>query len=238
MRQAAHSIAHNLGALRQTIADAARSAGRHSEDVRLIAVSKTHSAAAIEAAIAAGQREFGENTVQEAMTKIPRFADRLLTWHFVGYLQSNKAKFIPGNFSWLHSLDSVKLAERVSRVAVSTDAVVNTLVEVNITRDPATHGIVPEMLYALLDDLVKRELPGIKLRGLMAMGPHPASESEVRAAFANLRELRDMCRQRFGITDFAELSMGMSGDYVEAIKEGSTMVRIGTAIFGERIYAE
>lgn len=236
MQQPAPAIARKLLQLRHKIADTARGAGRDPGEVRLIAISKTHSPEAIEAAIAADQRDFGENTVQEALGKIACFTSADVTWHFVGHLQSNKAKFVPGNFAWLHSLDSVKLAERLSRLAVEKDAPVNALVEVNITRDPARHGIVPEMLYALLDELLKRELTGIKLRGVMAMGPYPASESEMRAAFSSVRELRDHCRERFSLNEFTELSMGMSGDYVEAVKEGATMVRIGTAIFGERDY--
>jgi len=231
------TIAANLERLRTTITDAARQAGRHPQDVKLIAVSKTQSAEAVAAAMAAGQRVFGESTVQDALTKIPHFAGQALEWHFIGHLQSNKARYIPGNFAWVHSLTSVKLAERLARLAREQDTTINTLIEVNITRDPAKHGLSPEDVAARLDELLKENLAGIQLRGLMAIGPHPATEFERRASFAALRQLRDECAQRFALPGFTELSMGMSGDFVEAILEGSSMIRIGTALFGERNYS-
>ena len=231
------TIAANLERLRATLADAAQRAGRHPADVKLIAVSKTQPAEAVAAAIAAGQRVFGESTVQDALTKIPQFAGQALEWHFIGRLQSNKARFIPGNFAWLHSLTSLKLAERLARLAQEQNTMINTLIEVNITRDPAKHGLAPEDVVPRLEELLKANLAGIPLRGLMAIGPHPATEFERRASFAALRKLRDDCAQRFALPGFTELSMGMSGDFVEAILEGSTMVRVGTALFGERNYS-
>ena len=231
------TIAANLERLRASLADAAHRAGRHPQDVKLIAVSKTQPAAAVAAAIAAGQRVFGENTVQDALTKIPRFAGQGLEWHFIGHLQSNKARFIPGNFAWVHSLASVKLAQRLARLAQEQNVSVNTLIEVNITRDPAKHGVSPDDIAPLLEQLLTANLSGIHLRGLMAIGPHPATESERRVSFAALRKLRDDCAQHFALPGFTELSMGMSGDFIEAIQEGSTLVRIGTAIFGERDYS-
>ena len=116
--------------------------------------------------------------------------------------------------------------------------VLDALFEVNVTRDPAKHGLPPEELASLLDTLLKGGHPGLRLRGLMTLGPHPATEADSRASFAHLRTLRDDCRKRFGLQSFSELSMGMSGDYAAAIKEGSTIVRIGTAIFGERDYSK
>lgn len=231
------TIAANLERLRATLADAAQRAGRHPADVKLIAVSKTQPAEAVAAAIAAGQRVFGESTVQDALTKIPQFAGQALEWHFIGRLQSNKARFIPGNFAWVHSLTSLKLAERLARLAQEQNTMINTLIEVNITRDPAKHGLAPEDVAPRLDELLKANLAGIPLRGLMAIGPHPATEFERRASFAALRKLRDDCVRRFALPGFTELSMGMSGDFVEAILEGSTMVRVGTALFGERNYS-
>jgi PLP dependent protein len=239
MNSATHGalIAANLEHLRAALADTAQRAGRRVEDVKLIAVSKTQSPQAVAAAVAAGQRLFGENTVQEALTKIPHFTGQGLEWHFIGHLQSNKARFIPGNFTWVHSLASVKLAERLARLAQEQNTMVNALIEVNITRDPAKHGVAPEDLAPLLDELLKADLSGIQLRGLMAIGPHPATESERRVAFAAVRKLRDDCMQRYALPGLTELSMGMSGDFVEATQEGATMVRLGTAIFGERAYA-
>ena len=230
------TVAGNLARVRAEIAAAARAAGRKPEEIRLIAVSKTHPGEAVVAAIAAGQMDFGENTVQEALTKIPLY--KSATWHMIGHLQSNKAKSIPGNFGWVHSIDSLKLAQRLSRLAQEKGVVLDALFEVNVTRDPAKHGLPPEELAPLLDTLLKDAHPGLRLRGLMALGPYPATEADSRACFARLRELRDDCRKRFGLQDFTELSMGMSGDYAAAILEGSTMVRIGTAIFGERDHSK
>lgn len=233
----ATTIAANLERLRAALADTAQRVGRRPEEVKLIAVSKTQPAAAVAAAVAAGQRLFGENTVQEALTKIPQFAGQGLEWHFIGHVQSNKARFIPGNFAWVHSLDSVSLAQRLARLTQEQKTTVNALIEVNITRDPAKHGVAPQDLGPLLEQLLKLNLAGIQLRGLMAIGPHPATESERRASFAAVRTLRDDCAQRFALPGFTELSMGMSDDFIEAIQEGSTLVRVGTALFGQRTYA-
>jgi pyridoxal phosphate enzyme (YggS family) len=232
------SISENLQRLRATIARTAERAGRRAGDVQLVAVSKTQPLEAVAAAVAAGQRVFGENAVQEALAKIRAFPAPGLEWHFVGHLQSNKAKFIPGNFAWLHSLDSLKLASRLSRLAQDRQTGINALIEVNVTRDPGKHGIAPEQLVPLLDQLLRENLGGIHLRGLMALGPHPATSDELRVSFAALRHLRDDCAQRFALPGFTELSMGMSGDFVEAIQEGATFVRLGTAVFGHRIYAD
>jgi PLP dependent protein len=230
------AISENLQRLRTAIARAAERAGRRAGEVQLIAVSKTQPLEAVAAAIAAGQRLFGENAVQEALLKIQAFPELGLEWHFIGHLQSNKAKSVPGSFSWLHSLDSLKLASRLSRLAQDKQATVKALIEVNMTRDPGKHGIAPEQLAPLLDQLLAEDLHGIRLRGLMTLGPHPATSDELRATFAGLRQLRDDCAQRFALPDFTELSMGMSGDFVEAILEGSTFVRLGTAVFGHRTY--
>jgi PLP dependent protein len=230
------TIAHNLAQVRASIAAAATDAGREPEEIRLIAVSKTLPPAYVAAAVAAGLGDFGENTLQDALTKIPAFADQHLTWHFIGHLQSNKAKLIPGNFAWLHSLDSASLAQRLSRKVPETGVPLQTLIEVNITRAASKYGVLAEALFPLLDELLSAPLPGIALRGLMVIGPHPASDAELRRAFAAVRELRDAAAQRYPLPGFTELSMGMSGDYAAAIKEGSTMLRIGTAIFGARAY--
>ncbi len=231
------NIAHNLEALRQAMAEAARAAGRHPAEVRLIAVSKTQPPQAVRAAIAARQLEFGESTVQEALGKIPQLRCYGAIWHFIGHLQSNKAKFIPGNFHWVHSLDSLKLAEQLDRRAREAGVQIQVLIEVNVTGDPRKHGVAVGELEALIEQWLATPPANLALRGLMTIGPYPASESEVRASFAKLRELRDRCRSRFGLRDFTELSMGMSGDYPAAIQEGATLVRIGTAIFGQRPYA-
>jgi hypothetical protein len=235
-------IASNLARLRAEIAAAAQSVRRNPADITLIAVSKTHPIASIETALAAGQHVFGENTIQEALPKIAHFAHRgppseiSPEWHFIGHLQSNKAKSIPSNFSWLHSLDSLKLAQRLHRFAQEQHTSVNALIEVNITRDPRKHGVAPPDVAPLLERLLAQDLASIRLRGLMTIGLYPAAEPEIRRTYAALRDLREECQRRFDLPAFGHLSMGMSGDYIEAVKEGATLLRIGTAIFGERDY--
>lgn len=228
------TIAENLERLRAEIDTAATRAGRPTHEIKLIAVSKKQPLESIAAAIAAGQRAFGENTTQEALTKIPWFAGQGLEWHFIGHLQSNKSRFIPGNFACLHSLDSLKLAQRLEQQAQVRESTLDCLLEINITHDPAKHGLLPELTEPLLDQLLKANFSNLSLRGLMTIGPHPASENERRTAFAALRQLRERCAQRYALPAFTQLSMGMSDDFREAIAEGSTLVRIGSAIFGQR----
>jgi len=236
MNQSGDAIASNLFRIQQSIAEVARACTGSSDAIRLIAVSKGHHPSAIAAAIAAGQKDFGESTTQDALPKISQIANPSIDWHFIGHLQTNKAKFIPGNFSWLHSLDNLDLARKLSRRARELSASINILIEVNVSRDPKKHGLTAEALPDFIEKYLKENFPTLPLRGLMTIGPHEAPEKEIRACFASLRRLRDDCQRHFGLRDFTELSMGMSGDYVEAIKEGATMLRIGTAIFGERNY--
>ena len=229
-------IAFNLARLRDEIASAARSVHRDPADIQLIAVSKTHPITSIEAALDAGQHAFGENMAQEALPKITHFKSRDVEWHFIGHLQSNKAKSVAGNFSWLHSLDSLALAQRLDRLAQAQQATLNVMVEVNVTQDPRKHGVAVQAVAPLIEQLLAHDLPQIKLRGLMTIGPYPAAEADIRRTYAALRDLRDSCQRRFALSAFDQLSMGMSGDYIEAVKEGATTLRIGTAIFGERDY--
>jgi hypothetical protein len=238
VNQNSDAIASSLFRVKQSIADAARACTRSSDAIRLIAVSKGHPKEAIAAAIVAGQKDFGESTTRDALPKISQLVNPSIDWHFIGHLQTNKARFIPGNFSWLHSLDSLDLARKLSRHAGEQSATINMLIEVNVSRDPKKHGLTPEALPDFMEKLLKENLTALPLRGLMTIGPHAAPEKEIRACFAGLRRLRDDCRQRFGLNSFTELSMGMSGDYIQAIQEGATMVRVGTAIFGERDYSK
>ena len=227
-------IGERLRRVKTEIATIAGAAGRDPASVRLIAVSKHKSLTDIVAAYDAGQRAFGENTVQEAREKIPQIDRTDIDWHFIGRLQKNKAKLIPGLFHWLHSLDNLALAEKLSRHCEQQAATLKTLIQVNIDRDPDKQGVSPENLFALLDSLLKENLVGIDMRGLMTIGIHTDDQAAIQRGFAELRELSDQCQQRFGLGNFNELSMGMSGDYPLAIKEGATMIRLGTAIFGER----
>jgi pyridoxal phosphate enzyme (YggS family) len=227
-------IGQNLRRVEQLIAEAAAKSGRPPDAVKLIAVSKGRSWPQVEAAFTAGQLLFGENTVQDAMNKISRCTHSAMEWHFIGHLQSNKAKYIPSNFAWLHSLDSIELATKLAHLAKQKAASLKILIEVNITGEVNKHGVAPAGLFHFMEELLQAQIAGLELRGLMAIGPHLADERGLREAFSKLRELRDACMRRFGLTDFTELSMGMSGDFVPAIIEGATFVRVGTAIFGDR----
>ena len=222
--------------LKQEIADLARAAGRAPDSVRLIAASKTHPPETLEPLIQAGLADFGENTVQEALPKIEALRERNLTWHFIGHLQSNKAKNIPGNFTWLHSLDSLALATRLERLAAESNTRLKALIEINVTRDPRKHGVAPDELDRLLDSLLRAEFRYIALRGLMTIGPHAATSEEKRKCFSELRQLCETARRKHDLPNFDQLSMGMTDDYAEAIAESATMVRVGTGIFGARTY--
>lgn len=225
--------AERLEAVRDTIAGAAGKADRDPEAVRLIAVSKRHPVESVQALVDLGVRDFGESQVQEAQLKIPGFSDDPLNWHLVGHLQSNKTRDVPGLFDFVHSIDSLKLMRRIAASATKQGRTVNLLLQVNIAGDPAKHGLHRNEVLPLIDAALSEELSGIELCGLMTIGYRDADETETRRGFAELRQLLETCRGRFGNT-FSELSMGMSGDYALAIEEGATMVRVGTALFGER----
>ncbi len=235
-------IERRLTTLRQRIATLAQHAGRAASDVCLIAVSKTHTVHDVAAAVVAGLLDFGENTVQDALTKIPNFPQAGLNWHYIGHLQSNKAKEIPGRFSWVHSLDSLSTARKLSQAAQHAGVRINALLQVNVTADERKFGMPADGLFHFVESVLNDGLEGLALRGLMTIGPHngttPAPESEQRQAFARLRELGTACRDRFDLAEFTELSMGMSGDYPSAIAEGATLLRIGSQIFGARIYSQ
>ena len=213
---------------------AASQAGRSTNDIRLIAVSKYMPAEYVQYAMSAGQHCFGENTLQDAITKQALIDNPENEWHFIGHLQSNKAKMIPGNFDWLHTLDSIKLASRLSASTLSSTCVLNTLLQVNIAGDPDKFGIPANHVPRFIDSLLNAGLEGIQLCGLMTIGRRDATLAERRSDFSALRELRDNCLTQFDLPLFKELSMGMSGDFEAAIAEGATMIRIGTGIFGQR----
>jgi pyridoxal phosphate enzyme (YggS family) len=227
-------IQANLLAVRERIRRAAVSAGRNPDEIRLIAVSKSVCSADIIRAIDAGQHIFGESTVQDAVSKLSLMQNPANEWHFIGHLQTNKVRHIPGNFAWLHTLDSLKLARRISSHAEARGVVVNTLLQINIADDPDKFGMQPASVFPFMDQLLEASLDGIRLRGLMTIGRREASVADCRRTFSQLRELREACAMRFGDGLFRELSMGMSGDFEIAVTEGSTMVRVGSAIFGER----
>jgi pyridoxal phosphate enzyme (YggS family) len=227
------TIADNLALVRERIAAAARRSGRPASSVRLIAVSKTHPVSAIAQAFAAGQREFGENRVQEALAKQPH-APAGIAWHLIGHVQSNKAKLVPGAFLAVHSVDSVRLIEALDRHAQAAGRTLDVLLQANLSGEATKSGVADlEALEPLLAAALKCR--GLKPVGLMTI-PDPAfGEAETRAVFGRLRESLDRLRSACGAgAAFCELSMGMTHDYEWAIEEGATLVRVGTAVFGPR----
>ncbi len=219
-----------LHAVQARIARAAAEAGRSAADIRLLAVSKTFGAAAVRDLAVCGQREFGENYVQEALEKQRELSDLPLEWHFIGPIQSNKTRAIAENFSWVHSVDRLKIAERLSAQRPAGWAPLQVCIELNISGEASKGGVSMNDLQVLADAVAT--LPGLKLRGLMAIpAPTPVLD-EQRAAFRQVREAFAVLVRQGHAPD--TLSMGMSGDLEAAILEGATIVRVGTALFGER----
>ena len=219
-----------LRAVQARIARAAAEAGRDPAGVRLLAVSKTFDAAAVRGLAGCGQHAFGENYVQEALDKQAALHDLPLEWHFIGPVQSNKTRAIAEHFSWVHSVDRQKIAERLSAQRPPGLPPLQVCIEVNVSGEASKGGVAPAELPALAAVVAK--LPNVRLRGLMAI-PAPTSEvAAQRAAFRRVRELFDDLKTRGHALD--TLSMGMSGDLEAAILEGATIVRVGTALFGER----
>ena len=227
------TIADRLAEVRGRIAAAARSAGRDPSSIRLVAVSKTFPIDAIRDAYAAGQREFGENRVQEALEKIAASGDLEIRWHLLGHLQTNKAKKAAPAFSTIHSVDSVELLQKIDAAAADTGRAPELLIQVDLAGEATKFGIPPADVPRLFDAALRCH--AARVAGLMTLPPIPESPEDARPWFRRLRELRDEWRAA-GVPPsmLAELSMGMSGDFEVAIEEGSTMVRIGTAIFGSR----
>lgn len=220
------TTAKRVEAVRLRIAEACRISGRSLGDVTLVAVAKGFPAEAVREGAAAGLGQFGENRVQEAQAKLPQLTDISppLTWHMVGHLQTNKVKTALGLFDIIHSVDSLHLAEAISRRAPPSVRV-PVLLEVNLAGEPAKYGLSPEELPAQAEAI--RSLPGLDVRGLMTVAPMTAGGDELRPVFRSLRRLADSLKLR-------ELSMGMTDDFELAVEEGATIVRIGRAIFGER----
>ena len=232
-----NDIAHNLTQVRDKISAAAARCGRDPQEVTLLAVSKTKPASAIEDAIAAGQRAFGENYVQEGVEKVRYFREAGqcgLEWHFIGPLQSNKSRLVAEHFDWCHTVDRLRIASRLSEQRPADLPPLNVLIQVNISDEESKSGIALQEVDALAAQVA--ELPGLRLRGLMAI---PAPESEYERQFAVAHQMAvafARLKQRYATVD--TLSLGMSDDMEAAVAAGSTMVRIGTAIFGARNYTK
>lgn len=224
------TIAENIAKVGERIRAAAQASGRDLDHIGLLAVSKTKPAAAVREAYAAGIRDFGENYLQEALEKQAELSELPLIWHFIGPIQSNKTKPIAEHFAWVHSVDRLKIAQRLSEQRPTSLPPLNICLQVNVSAEDSKSGCAPAELAALAQAV--SQLPNLRLRGLMAI-PEPTDDvAAQRAAFARLRELRD------GLPlPLDTLSMGMSHDLDAAIAEGATWVRIGTALFGARDYS-
>ena len=231
MSKLSEQLANVLNAVRETAA----AAGRERGEVKLLAVSKTFPASDVMEAYHAGQKEFGENRVQELEQKVP-VLPKDIVWHLIGHLQSNKAAKAAELADWVHSVDSVKLVNKLSDAAQKAGKTLKILLEVNVSGEESKYGIRSgEELFQVAEAAVSA--PAIEWKGLMTMAPAGADGEELKAVFSGLRKMRDELEEKFKIK-LPELSMGMSGDYPAAIAEGSTIVRIGTAIFGGRDYSK
>ncbi|MGD8998550.1 MAG: YggS family pyridoxal phosphate-dependent enzyme [Anaerolineae bacterium] len=239
-------IASNLAHLRERIAEAAQRSGRDPEEVGLVAVTKTFPADVVLAAYEAGVRHFGENRVGEGISKItalePYISDRLPTWHMIGHIQSRKASRVAEYYDYVHSIDRLKIARRLSRSADESDRTMPVLLECNISGEASKYGFALEnwehdeaqrgAFFAAVEEIVA--LPALEVRGLMTMPPYVDDAEEVRPLFVSLRMLRNVLRERFRSVAWHHLSMGMTNDFEVAVEEGATMVRIGSGIFGPR----
>lgn len=223
-------LPERLKGIKTRIGAAARRAGRAPEEVGLIAVTKTHPAQSIEPLFELGQSAFGENRVQEALEKMEALAGRG-EWHLIGHLQRNKAALAAGRFALIHSVDSVRLIEELEKQAAKRNVVQSILLEINIAGETEKTGAAPDELAGMLQSLSMA--PHLSAEGLMTMAPYDPDPEKARPHFARLRELLRAIGTRPGFTP-RHLSMGMSGDFEVAIEEGATLVRIGTAIMGER----
>ena len=227
------NLEDRLKNVRDRIKKAALDYGRNPDSIHLIAVSKTIAVNIVEQAIKAGVTTLGENYVQEARDKISTLSDYSVSWHFIGHLQSNKAKYAVKLFDLIHSVDSVKLAREINKQAHKIDKVQQILVQVNISREKTKSGISVDETIDLITEVGQFE--NIAVKGLMTMPPFFNQPDRVRPFFAALRDLRDQTKDKdIPRVSLDELSMGMTGDFEVAIAEGATMVRVGTAIFGER----
>jgi len=223
-------VTENFRKIQDLLAKAAADAGRSGDHIRLLAVSKRKPVEAILEAAAAGQRDFGENFVQEGVEKIGKCGRDDLIWHFIGHLQSNKTRVVAESFQWVHTVDRLKIARRLSEQRPVDAADLNICIEVNIDAEESKSGVNPADLQVLATEIA--ELPRLRLRGLMCLPAIREDFAEQRKPFAALRELLESLNSSGLRLD--TLSMGMSADYAAAIHEGATIVRVGTAIFGER----
>ncbi len=223
-------VTENLRKIRELLAKAAIDAGRDDSAVQLLAVSKKQTLAGVIEAAAAGQRDFGENFVQESLEKIAAVSRNDLCWHFIGHLQSNKTRSVAAHFDWVHTVDRLKTAQRLSRQRPAALGKLNICLQVNIDDEPGKSGVNVDELFELAKHVA--QLPRLRLRGLMCLPALRTRFEDQRKPFAAMRDLLGMLRRQSLEVD--TLSMGMSSDFRAAIFEGATIVRLGTAVFGKR----
>lgn len=229
-------IAENIKNVNDCIKEACDRVGRNADDVTLITVSKTKPIELLQEAYEAGSRDFGENKVQEMMDKIPLLPSDI-RWHMIGHLQRNKVKYIVDKVFLIHSVDSLRLAEEISKEAVKKQVEVNILVEVNVALEESKFGTTTSEALSLVEAI--SALPGIHIQGLMTIAPYVENEEENRIVFQKLKQLSvDIAAKNIDNISMNILSMGMTGDYRVAVEEGATYVRVGTGIFGERDYSK
>lgn len=225
-------IRENIAETEEKITEACRRAGRDRREVKLIAVSKTKPLELLLEAYDAGIRDFGENRVQELMEKMPSMPEDV-RWHMIGHLQRNKVKYIVGKVWMIHSVDSLELAEEISKEAVKQQVKVRILLEVNVAEEESKFGVTVQEAVSLAEAVAK--LPGIQIEGLMTIAPYVENQEENRIHFRKLKQLSvDIYSKNIDNISMNVLSMGMTGDYSVAVEEGATCVRVGTGIFGER----
>lgn len=228
------SVCENYRAVEEKVRNACQRAGRSREDVTLIAVSKTKPVSMIQELLPMGVRDFGENKVQELTAK-EEILPKDIRWHMIGHLQRNKVKYVIDKACMIHSVDSLRLAQEISKEAVKHNLVMPVLIEVNVAGEESKFGVSLEEAMSLVEEVSK--LPGIRVNGLMTIAPYVEDPEDNRAIFRNLRKLSvDIGEKNFDNVTMNVLSMGMTGDYEVAIEEGATHVRVGTGIFGERNY--
>ena len=227
-------IRENLEYVRRNIEEACRRVGRRPEEVTLITVSKTHPVPMLKEAYEAGARDFGENKVQELVDKLPQLPEDI-KWHMIGHLQRNKVKYIIGKTKLIHSVDSLRLAEEINTEAVKRGITADILIEVNVAEEESKFGVTVQEMLMLIEEIAK--LPGVRIKGLMTIAPYTENPEENRIFFKKLKQLSvDITAKNIDNVSMDVLSMGMTGDYIVAVEEGATCVRVGTGIFGQRDY--
>lgn len=227
-------LKENYANVLKNVHNACERAGRKTDDVTLIAVSKTKPVEMLQEIYDCGCRDFGENKVQEIMDKYDKLPNDI-RWHMIGHLQTNKVKYIVDKVYMIHSVDSIKLAKEISKEAVKKNVIVKVLLEVNVAKEETKFGLLTEEVLDFYKEVI--DLPGLKVCGLMTIAPYVENSEENRQHFVNLKQLMvDIESEKTDNISVGELSMGMTGDYEVAIEEGATYVRVGTGIFGERNY--